>query len=49
MRQVEAAEPVVLQPRTVLSDSSEPGRNCGVAMPEHADGCGNIQSFSQRG
>jgi hypothetical protein len=45
--QMAAAEPVVMQPRTMIAGSSEPGRHRGVAMPNDACGSGNIQPLSQ--
>ncbi len=38
---------MVMQPRTMIAGSSEPGRNRGVAMPKDACGSGNIQPLSQ--
>ncbi len=47
MWQVEVLDPAVVEPRTMIAGSSEPGRHRGVALPNDACGSGNIQPLSQ--
>jgi hypothetical protein len=43
--QMQGAKGAVVQRRTVQPCPREPGRNCGMAVTEHAHGRGYIETF----